>query len=842
MEPFAPRRGACVGGRLGSSHSAPEPTLLFVSPWSVHKFGGTSLADADRYANAGRLVTEASGRPFVVVSAMAGVTDALIGLVESASQAVPQTDAESVVARVAFVGRSLLSEAEAERFVARCAQDGATIGEVLRACNLLRDDGETVTALVAGYGEQWSARLLAAHLRDRGLSATSLDARAVLQLTPDGELDEASSRRDLSAWLESHQNTEAVVVTGFVATGPNGRPATLGRNGSDLSATLFAGLTDAERVTIWTDVAGVLTADPRRVETARPVPRMSYAEAMELAYFGAKVLHPRTLGPAARAGIPIQIKSALEPEHPGTTIDAEGDREVPVKGITTIEDMALVELSGRGLIGVPGAARRLFGVLESARLSVVLISQASSEHSICFAVPANQGPRAAQLVDEAFFAERYRGEVGAAVVRTGCAILAVVGDGMAGRPGVAARTFGALGRAAVNVRAIAQGSSERNVSVVVDEHDADRALRAVHAGFWLSKPTLNLAIVGTGVVGGALVEQLRARLPELGEAVGVELRLKAIARSRRMLLGEPVLEPTADWRARLDAGSPADLRTLIAHLTTDGAPHAAVVDLSASDDLADHYPAWLASGVHVVTANKRAGSGPYERFARTQNAARGKSAAFLYETTVGAGLPILGTLRDLIDTGDRVHAIEGLLSGTLSWLFSTWDGKTPFSATVREAKRRGFTEPDVRDDLSGMDVARKLVILAREVGQPATLEQVRVENLVPDGLQDMDAAEALERLESIDAPLARRLEAAQAEGKVLRYAAHYRGGRLEVGLKSFPLDHPFASSKGTDNVVQIETDRYRERPMVIQGPGAGPEVTAAGVFAELIRLTRSFGR
>lgn len=814
-------------------------------PWVVHKFGGTSLADVERFARAGRLVAESGGRGdrrCVVVSAMGGVTDALLALAEAAARDRAAPGTEALFARLDATAAGLLEPSPRDALRSRFAEDRAALEELLRAAARLGTADATLSAVVAGYGELWSAHLMAAHLRDRGERAAPLDAREVLFLTETGALDPKRSGAALDEWLAARPEIDRVVVTGFVATDAGGRPTTLGRNGSDLSATLLGGLLDADSVTIWTDVAGVLTADPRSVPDPDPVPRLSYAEAMELAYFGAKVLHPKTLAPAEAAAIPVWIKSTFQPDRVGTRIDAEGAPEVPVKALTSIGGMALVELAGPGLVGIPGVARRVFGEIEAEGLSVVLISQASSEHSICFAVPAAQAARARARLDEAFSVDRQRGRVSAARVETGCTILAVVGDGMAGRPGIAARTFDALRRASVNVRAIAQGSSERNLSFVVGEADATRALRAVHAGFWLGGTSLSVGVIGTGVVGTALVDQLRARVSALSEDTGIDIRLRALGRSRKTLLGQPTLELGDDWRAALEAGVNGDVRRLVAHLKADGAPHCAVVDLTASDAVADRYAAWLGSGLHVVTANKRAGSGPLERYRRIRSAARGRGTVWGYETTVGAGLPVLGTLRDLIDTGDRLLHLEALLSGTLGWLFSTWDGGSPFSEVVREAKRRGFTEPDVRDDLSGTDVARKLVILAREAGLPAELDDVEVESLVPSGLESASAAEALEGLGALDAPLARRRELAAAEGHVLRYAAELREGRLTVGLRSYGPDHPFAAARGTDNVVRFTTERYRERPLVVQGPGAGPEVTAAGVFAQLVALARALDR
>ncbi|MEZ4241571.1 MAG: ACT domain-containing protein [Myxococcota bacterium] len=442
------------------------------------------------------------------------------------------------------------------------------------------------------------------------------------------------------------------------------------------------------------------------------------------------------------------------------------------------------------------------------------------------------------------FAERHRmADEGARpgltldIVR-GCAILAAVGDDMAGQVGVAARFFQALGDAHVSVRAIAQGSSERNISVVVDGADQQRALRAAHAGFYLSRQTLSIGVVGAGNVGRALLAQLAEQAESLRRRFNLDLRVRAVSTSRRMALADPAL-PLERWPAAVEAGEPLDLERLVAHVNADHLPHSVLVDTTASPEVAAHYADWLAAGIHVVTPNKRANTGPYADYEALRDA---KTAHYLYETTVGAGLPILHTLRDLVQTGDQVQAIEGILSGTLSYLFNAWDGARPFSEMVRQARELGYTEPDPRDDLSGMDVARKLVILGREAGLRLELDQVRVEGLTPPELAAVSVEAFLEQVHALDEPLAARLAEARAAGEVLRFVGQVdREGRASVGLRRVPQDHAFARIRLTDNVVQFTTRRYADNPLVVQGPGAGPEVTAAGVFADLLRLGAYLG-
>ncbi len=843
------------GGLDGSTLPVEEACAPFVfriyervvseNRWVVHKFGGTSVAGPERYRGVARIVRGYTRAPQgVVVSAMSKVTDALLELVERARRRESYEAAlEALVARHAETASTLLPAAEAERMTGIVRGDARDLGDVLRAVHLGRSASELTEELVSGYGEIWSAQMLCAHLRAEGVEAAWLDARDVLTVRPSElgpRIDWVASSEKLDAWLAQHA-TRTLVITGFVASTPEGVPTTLKRNGSDFSGSIFGALLDASEIVIWTDVDGVLSADPRRVPEAVVLDAMSYDEACELAYFGAKVLHPRTMEPAVRSGIPIWIRNTFAPDKPGSKIASraalEGTPRRPVAGFSTVDRIALLNVEGSGMMGVPGVAERLFSALRAHGVSVVLISQASSEHSICLAVSEGQGELARAAVEKAFAAELATREIASVDLSGGHSVLAAVGDGMAKLPGVAATFFGALARAGVNVRAIAQGSSERNISVVVDGADSTRALRAVHAGFVLSEKVLSLGLVGPGGVGRALLAQLAERAPVLREKHGVDLRLRAVASSKRMLLSDAAI-PADDAVARLEKdGVPLDLAALAAHVRAPHLPHGVILDCSASDAVAGKYEAWLEAGVHVVTPNKRAGSGPFARY-RALRGQESRGRHFLYEATVGAGLPIIATLRDLSRTGDRIDRVEGVLSGTLSYVFNVYDGARPFSEVVREAKRLGYTEPDPRDDLSGADVARKLVILAREMGRDIELGDVRVESLVPASAAGAPSAEAfLDKLASGDGDMAARLATARAKGAVLRYVGVVeREGIARVSLEAYPETHPFARLGATDNIFAFTTARYAARPLVVQGPGAGPDVTAGGVFADLLRL------
>ena len=811
----------------------------------VHKFGGTSVADAERYRHVARLLLARDEyEQITVVSAMKGVTDALIELCGLASRSRGEWRDKWHELRARHRGAvvSLLGESSGptlewldERF--------DKLAEILAALAVIGELPSEVLDRVQGLGEVCSARLLGDYLKSLGEDCAVLDAREVLVVEHSDlgvVVDWDISGQRLAQWRAKNPQRR-VVVTGFVARDHSERLTTLGRNGSDYSGAIFAALFNAAELHIWTDVDGVLSADPRVVPEAVQLSELSYDEACELAYFGAKVVHPQTMAPAIERGLPIIIRNTFNPEHPGTRITAGQDVTGPVKGLTLSPDLAVLNLEGTGLIGVPGTAERVFASLRDARVSVVMISQGSSEHSICCVVRSAEAQRAQAALLNAFAHELNIGQIQRVQLTEGVSVLAAVGDGMAGQPGVAARLFEALGRARVNILAIAQGSSERNISVAIDSAHATKALRAAHAGFWLSPQTFAIGVIGPGNVGAALLDQLHAAQPQLLGKANLDLRLRAIASSKKMLLDGRGINN--DWRERFEVTEDAlDLDRFTAHLTESHLPHQVIVDCSASPAVADRYAQWLAAGIHVVTPNKQAGAGPLGRFDAIREAAAASGARFRYEATVGAGLPVISTLRDLVDTGDTVMSVEGIFSGTLAWLFNKYDGSVPFSQLVTEARGLGYTEPDPRDDLSGTDVARKLVILAREAGRDMTLEDVQVESLVPADLRQASVEDFMARLGEVDAAFAAKLASAKAAGKVLRYVARLDGeGRASVGLVELPDDHAFANLRLTDNIVQFTTRRYCDNPLIVQGPGAGPEVTAAGVFADVLRVAAGQG-
>jgi aspartokinase/homoserine dehydrogenase 1 len=817
------------------------------SHWVVHKFGGTSVTNAEGYRQVAAILRDGQDeKKAIVVSAMDGVTDALIDLVGLAktSKEAYLSCADALKGRHVAAIESLLPSERWQPLIDALESDFSDIRDVLRGVYLSRTYSDRTLEFISGHGELWSTQLLNAHLNATGIASSWLDARTLL-IVEHGDtavtVDWERTKCKTAEWLKTLR-TDWVVVTGFIASTCDGIPTTLKRNGSDFSASILGKLLNAHVITIWTDVGGVLSADPRLVPEATVLEDISYQEATELAYFGAKVIHPSTMAPAIENQIPIWIRNTFNPSSPGTKIHNKASNGSSVKGFATVDSMALVNVEGTGMIGVPGVANRLFGALRDVGVSVVMISQASSEHSICFAIPEAQADLARATVERAFFTELHHNQIQMIGVTDNCSIIAAVGDNMVDHPGVAGKFFSALGKAHVNVRAIAQGSSERNISAVIDRADSRKALRAVHAAFYLSNQTISIGVIGSGLIGGTLLDQLKTQMETLKKEFKIDLRVRGILNSKAMVLSEKG-RSLENWRDSMKkCGAPADLERFVGHVQADHFPHAAIVDCTASAELAAHYPRWLERGIHIITPNKKANTGTMEFYRMLRFISRDKNRHYLYETTVGAGLPIISTLRDLVQTGDEVFEIEGVLSGTVSYIFNTFDGTKPFSEVVQDARRKGFTEPDPREDLSGADVGRKLVILAREIGLDLELEDVRVESLVPESLQGGSVEEFLNRLPEHDPAMTDLFNRTRSRDEVIRYAGvvNPKVG-CAVQLKNYPRSHVFAGTSGCDNIVAFKTQRYHPQSLIVQGPGAGPDVTAAGVFADLLRLASYLG-
>uniref|UniRef100_A0A5B6ZRE9 ACT domain-containing protein n=1 Tax=Davidia involucrata TaxID=16924 RepID=A0A5B6ZRE9_DAVIN len=699
--------------------------------------------------------------------------------------------------------------------------------------------------VVICYQKEWDGN---------GMDCNWMDTRDVLIVNPSGpnqvDPNYLESEKRLEKWF-SHNPSKTIIATGFIASTAQNIPTTLKRDGSDFSAAIMGALFRARQVTIWTDVDGVYSADPRKVSEAVILRTLSYQEAWEMSYFGANVLHPRTMIPAMRYDIPIVIRNIFNLSAPGTMICRPSVNEVEdgltssVKGFATIDNLALVNVEGTGMAGVPGTASAIFGAVKDVGANVIMISQASSEHSVCFAVPEKEVKAVAEALQSRFRQALDAGRLSQVAVIPNCSILAAVGQKMASTPGVSATLFNALAKANINVRAIAQGCSEYNITVVVKREDCVRALRAVHSRFYLSRTTIAMGIIGPGLIGGTLLDQLRDQAAVLKEKFNIDLRVMGITGSRTMLLSDMGID-LSRWRElQKEKGEVADLEKFVQHVHGNHfIPNTVLVDCTADSNVASHYYDWLRRGVHVITPNKKANSGPLDKYLKLRALQRQSYTHYFYEATVGAGLPIITTLQGLLETGDKILRIEGIFSGTMSYIFNNFIGTRSFSQVVAEAKEAGYTEPDPRDDLSGTDVARKVIILARESGLKLELSDIPVQSLVPEPLRaSASSEEFLQQLPQFDQDLAKKRQDAEDAGEVLRYVGVVDVAKQKgtVQLGRYKKDHPFAQLSGSDNIIAFTTERYKEQPLIVRGPGAGAQVTAGGVFSDILRLASYLG-
>ncbi|MFN4145717.1 MAG: bifunctional aspartate kinase/homoserine dehydrogenase I [Runella sp.] len=814
----------------------------------VLKFGGTSCGTVESIKQVVQIIKnniEREEKIAVVFSAMGGVTNKLIEIGRMAADGKSEYAdlCRAVEERHFAAARGLIDIKNQSGAIARLKGLVNDLEDLLRGIFLIRELSPRTMDLLMSFGERLSTTLIAETLKAQGINAEFCDARLLIRTNDHfGHAEVDFTVTDAQIKAHFAQTDALQCITGFIGATAEGITTTLGRGGSDYTGSIFGAALGAEVIEIWTDVDGMMTADPRKVSTAFTIPTITYAEAMELSHFGAKVIYPPSLQPAFAKNIPIKVLNTFNLASNGTTIHTTAQpTPYAITGISSIDDIALVNVQGSGLIGVAGVSARLFSALSRHKISVILISQASSEHSICFAIDPKNADRAKQVLDQTFAPEIATGDIDpdGIQIQKNVSIIAIVGEGMRRSTGVSGKLFTALGKNGINVVATAQGSSELNISVVIQKNDLSKALNAIHGVFFQSEVrSLNLFVVGTGLIGGTFLRQIAAQADYLRREKLLKINVVGLARSKKMYLNPDGIN-LADWENELqENGKTTSLSAFVQRVREFNLPNSVFIDCTSDKDIIQYYQPLLEASVSVVTPNKVANSSSYAEYRRLQQTAVRRGVKFLYETNVGAGLPIINTMQGMMASGDKFTKIEAILSGTLSFIFNSFKPGTRFVDIVREAKAKGYTEPDPRDDLSGLDVARKILILARETGAPLEMSDIVIDPILPQNCLEAPSVEAFfEELEKSDAYFAQLLQQATERGEVLRYIATLENSQATLQLRTVNADHPFFSLSGADNIVSFTTERYNTRPLVVKGPGAGAEVTATGVFADVMSIS-----
>ncbi len=820
----------------------------------ILKFGGSSVANPDRIRACGRVLAhkrQTGGyRAMIVCSALGGITDALgnAGQLAQAGDGAYRNVAREVHDRHIQCALDLLDSTTYATIEAELKERLSHLDDLLYGIYLLREASARTLDELMGLGERLSVPILWGHCTDLGFAPQRLDALELMR-TDDrhgaARLDVNASRAHFGQ--AGFDKGDLFLMEGFIGRTSEGIPTTLGRGGSDLSAAYAACFLNASVLEKWTDVAGMMTADPRLVPSARVIDELSYAEAMELCHFGAKVVFPPTVAQLSEQDIPMHVRLTDDPESTGTQILPPNKHSVAplsnrgVAGLSTLKNITLITVSGGGMVGVPGFSRRLFTALSLAEVNVVLVSQGSSEHAISIAVSDGDAKGAEAALNQEFGSDQKLGRIGPLVIESGFAIVALVGDGMRQQSGIAGRAFGTLGRNGVSIRAISQGSTERNISIVIDAKHERKALQAMHQAFFETEvKALHIFCLGVGNVGGTMIDQVLQQRDELRAVRRLDLRIMGLANSRKMLLTDTGI--SGDWKAQL-AESQADSspEAFVQAIAEMDLENSVLVDNTASADAAEVYEQALAHSIAVVASNKVAASDAQERYVGLKQLALRAGVEFRFETNVGAGLPLIDTIQHLVQSGDRIHKVEGMFSGTLNYVFSNFNGDITFKKVIEDARAAGLTEPDPRTDLSGVDVQRKILILAREAGYTIEMADVEGKGFLLDSQMEGSINNFMDSLPQIEEAMQEKWRAADAQGERLKYVGSFdaKTGKASTGLTTVPADHPFFNIEGTDNIVLLTTDRYAERPLIIQGAGAGAAVTAMGVFGDLIRIASS---
>lgn len=809
----------------------------------VLKFGGTSVANAGNITKVRDIVSGTSDqRQIVVVSAFGGVTDLLL---RTADQAAAQDEAyRSVLSEIEQrhleTIRQLIPIQGQSAILSKVKSDLNTLETLLEGAYLIGEITPKLSDKIVSYGELLSSFIISEFFRHSALDAVFKDSRDLIVTNSAYGKAAVHSGPTQARCLEYYEGTthRITVMPGFIAASEDGNSTTLGRGGSDYTAAIVAAALEAEILEIWTDVSGMYTADPRMVKQAKAIPHISYEEAMELSHFGAKVLYPPTIQPVLSKGISIKIKNTFDPKNEGTLITKnQNPLGQTVRGISHIDNIALLSLEGPGMVGIAGISKRFFEVLSQAEISVILITQASSEHSICVGIAQSDLKKAVSFVNDAFAYEMEREQIKPVIAEAGLAIIALVGDRMKSHQGLSGKMFSTLGKNNVNILAIAQGASERNISAVIRKDDVKKALNALHERFFEEQvKQLNLFVMGVGNVGSRLLHQLEHQRKYLKDNLRLNVRVIGISNSRKMVFGEDGIA-LKDWRQTLENGEKADPDIFFNRIRELNYRNSVFVDNTASADIAATYSHYLDHSISVVTCNKIACSSDYASYRKLKDLAREYGAPFLFETNVGAGLPIIDTLKHLIASGDTILKIQAVLSGSLNFIFNHFNDTVTFRKVVEQAQDQGYTEPDPKIDLSGIDVMRKILILARESGYKMEIGDIENRSFLPVESLDTKGNDAFfASLDKHEADFQELYGKAKSSGTKLKYVAQFEKGKADVGLQMIPKDHDFYNLEGSDNIVLFYTERYPDHPMIIKGAGAGADVTASGIFADIVRI------
>lgn len=812
----------------------------------VLKFGGSSVGDADRIDNVCRIIRDAYKKDkkiTVVVSAMQTITDKLIFTANVAKKDEESFTPHFESIRDLHIGtaKKLISEKKIDKVLAKINNDLNELYDLLNGVRLVGELSIRTLDYIMSFGERFSAYMISEALNDRGVSAEYADARRLIFT----DMNYGSAKVDFDKTNEMikqyFKKTKRVpIVTGFIALTHENETTTLGRGGSDYTAAIIGAALNAETIEIWTDVDGVLTADPKKVEKAFSIDAMTYAEAMEMSHFGAKVIHPPTILPAMKKGIPIYIKNSFNPSFKGTYINTKPKNDkFDIKGITSIDDISLIRILGAGMVGASGASKRIFATLDSNKISVVLITQANSEQSICVAVSPKDALKAKVALEETFKYDIFEGKIAKIELENDISIIAVVSEKLGSTVGVSGKICQSLGKNGVNIVAIALGSSALNFSLAIHKSDVSKALNVLHdVFFYYPAKSMNLFLAGTGLIGGTLLKQINERKDALLKDFNIDMKIIGLINADNMIINPEGIVLNG-WKDTLSKkGSKANLNNFVESIRTLNLPNSVFIDCTPSESIIKFYKEIMESSISIVAANKKANSDKLELYKKLKETANRMKIKFLYETNVCAGLPIINVINDLVNSGDKIIKLEGILSGTLSYIFNNFSGEKTFSEIVSEAKEKGYTEPDPREDLNGKDVARKLLILIRESGYDCELNDISLQNLIPvNARKAKNVDEFFKKLKTNDEYFEKLRNEAQKKGKVLRYSAKYEDGKAEIKLAEFDQSYPFYTMKGTDNILAMTTERYNDTPLVVRGPGAGAGVTAAGVFADIIKIS-----